>query len=70
MDVKPALPERMACPELVAVDACGALNQLELKIRPNSETERTERGRTRIETKRTAKGRTETRRIETRQTET
>ena len=39
MNIKLELPERMAGSELVAIDTCGALNQLELKIRISSDEE-------------------------------
>ena len=47
LKLKLELPERMPHTELVAVDTCGMLSQLEPKIRSNSEAGRTEKGRTR-----------------------
>ena len=44
LDLKLELPERMARQELVAVETCGALDQLELKIRFSSEAGRSKRG--------------------------
>ena len=44
MDLKLKLPMRMVRPKLAAVETCGAVNQLELKIRFSSEVGRTDRG--------------------------
>ena len=65
LDLKLELPGSIARPQLVAVETCGVLNQLELKIQISSETGRTEKGRIQTETKRTEEGRAETRRTET-----